>query len=80
MDAVREVNSKQRKAGAVRWYWLSCEQCGWKANQPVDEGVKNKFVEILEVCQECRKQGRPNRRFTVREFSTNTLPTGEKIE
>jgi ribosome-binding protein aMBF1 (putative translation factor) len=56
----------------MRWYWISCEQCGWKAKQPVDEEVKNKFVEVLEVCQDCRKARRPNRRYTVREFITNT--------
>lgn len=55
----------------MKWYWLSCEQCGWKAQQPVDERVMEKFRKV-RYCQQCKKDKKPNREFTIRETITST--------
>lgn len=55
----------------MRWYWISCEGCGWKAKQMVDESVKDRFLKEVRWCAECIKAGRIIE-YTAREVITST--------
>lgn len=59
----------------MRWYWLSCPQCGWQAPEPVTEDVAKQFAN-LKYCRECERRGKPRSNYVMREVITNT-PKGK---
>jgi uncharacterized Zn finger protein len=56
----------------MRWFWLSCPQCGWKAAEAVNETVKDRVMNEVTYCRECDRHKRPRCKFVAREVFTIT--------
>jgi hypothetical protein len=59
----------------MRLYFLSCDGCGWKHPEPVDEATADHFRG--HRCREClRRDPRSTQLFTVKEVIVNLDSTG----